>query len=54
MCPVIADDANGFSWELSENTFMEAGVPHVIAMKVPEPVRGDEYSLYTFYGKGRY
>lgn len=41
MCPVMADDVNGFSSELSEKAFTEAGVPHVIAVEFDEPVRGE-------------
>lgn len=51
MCPEIADDEAGFSSELSGKAFVETGVSHAIAVKVEEPVQGEEYPVNTIYAK---
>lgn len=39
------------SSEYSDKALIEAGVPHIIAVKVEEPVIGEEDSLHTIHGK---
>lgn len=44
----ISGDASSVSSELNGKSCVDGGEPHVIAVKIEEPVTGQEYSLYSF------
>lgn len=47
----VAEHASSFSSVLNWKAFEKAGAPHIIAMKIEEPVTGDEHSLHATHGK---
>lgn len=48
VCTEIPKDTSSFPPEVSVEAFVEAGVPHFIAMMVGKPVTGEKYFIPVY------